>query len=426
EVKKAVLHVYSAVTKETLPVGGTVALLTSSVSRLRSLVSCQLGLPVSAFRLSTQNGQELYDCNLLSDYAVEAGDTLHMDTWDGWTEFLRACFQGHKCRVQCQLSEEKAVLRFQKRVALYVAATHGHLELASWLLDNGMQAQEPVGVHPYRVWCYEMDHQDYLKCPIHAAVEAGQLLVLKMFLSRNVLNLACGQNLLRIAIHHRHMDCVSYLVSKLYSVVTFPGFVVSVWLYVQIKRWIHKAKRGPLACGLPNRGPFRSTVGDTLLVDGFSLSGMSTALRGPMLKGCSRVKHSSCGFHALTSAAASPSCPSHRPAVLGSQRASVQLPQLLPPTTNKRRQKGTEGNNGYGRKTWKEILAAENTDRRIGEWKTRVPLPHSSQDTSPRPLFVYPMCPNSSKILSTSLESFTRLSGRTPRENAIYCLAMAR
>lgn len=67
------LHVFSAVTKETLPIMGTACLLASSISKLRSLVSLMLGLPVSAFTLSTQNGAELYDCNLLSHYAVEAG-----------------------------------------------------------------------------------------------------------------------------------------------------------------------------------------------------------------------------------------------------------------------------------------------------------------------------------------------------------------
>lgn len=67
------LHVFSTVTKETLPIMGTACLLATSVAKLRSLVSLLIGLPVSAFTLSTQSGTELYDCNLLSHYAVEAG-----------------------------------------------------------------------------------------------------------------------------------------------------------------------------------------------------------------------------------------------------------------------------------------------------------------------------------------------------------------
>ncbi|KAB5559224.1 hypothetical protein PHYPO_G00026530 [Pangasianodon hypophthalmus] len=424
EVSKAVLHVFSAVTKKTLPIMGTACLLDSSVSKLRSLVSLLLGLPVSAFTLSTHSGAELYDCNLLSYYAVEAGDTLCLDTWDGWTEFLRDSLEGHKNKVQCHFSEDKPILRFQKHLALYVAAAHGHLEMASWLLDNGVQAHEPVGVHPSRVWCYETDHPEALKCPVHAAVEAGQLHILKMFLSRNILNLACrdpsNRNLLQIAIYHQRKKCVSHLVSKLYTMVTFRGFTLSTWIYVQIKIWIIKAKRGLKTSVPANRGPFRSRVGDTLLIDGFSLSRMSSVPRGSVFKGCTWVNKSSCGFQALTSQFTGSSCPCHHPAVLSSQNASERLPQLLPLAPNKRTGKKTKGNNGCGRKKPKEILVAENTDHKLCEWSSRVPLPHTFRDTGPRPLFIHSN-PKSEKILC----SFTHLCGRTPRENAIYCLAIA-
>uniref|UniRef100_A0A8C1CDN4 ATP-dependent DNA helicase RecQ zinc-binding domain-containing protein n=1 Tax=Cyprinus carpio carpio TaxID=630221 RepID=A0A8C1CDN4_CYPCA len=70
---KAILHVFSAITKETLPIMGTVTLLRSFVSKLKSVVSLQLGIPVSSFRLSTGSHLHLYDCDLLSDYAVQAG-----------------------------------------------------------------------------------------------------------------------------------------------------------------------------------------------------------------------------------------------------------------------------------------------------------------------------------------------------------------
>lgn len=320
--------------------------------------------------------------------------------------------------------------RFQKRLALYVAAAHGHLEMATWLLDNGVQAHEPVGVHPSRVWCYETDHPESLKCPVHAAVEAGQLLILKMFLSRNILNLACrdtsNRNLLQIAIVHQHKKCVSHLVSKLYTRVTFRGFALSTWIYVQIKIWIIKAKRGLLKTSVTaNSGPFRSRVEDTLLIDGFSLSRMSSVLRGSVFKGCTRVNKSSCEFQALTSQLTDLSCPCHHPAVLSSQNASERLPQLLPLAPNKRRGKKTKGNKGCGRKKPKEILVAENTDHKLDEWSSKVPLPHTVQDTGPRPLFIHSN-PKSEKILCSSLESFTNLCGRTPRQNAIYCLATAR
>ncbi|GAA6110879.1 protein ANKUB1 [Tachysurus ichikawai] len=141
EVSKAVLHVFSAVTKETLPIMGIACLLATSVSKIRSLVFLLLGLPASAFTLSTQSGAELYDCNL-----------------------------------------DEPVLRFQKRLALYAVAAVGHLEMAIWLPDSDAQAHKLVGVHPSRVWCYETDHPEFLKCPVHAALETGQLHILQMVL----------------------------------------------------------------------------------------------------------------------------------------------------------------------------------------------------------------------------------------------------
>lgn len=298
--------------------------------------------------------------------------------------------------------------------------------MASWLLDNGVQAHEPVGVHPSRVWCYETDHPESLKCPVHAAVEAGQLLILKMFLSRNILNLACRdpskRNLLQIAIHHQHKKCISHLVSKLYTMVTFHGFALSTWIYVQIKLWIIKAKRGLLKA---NRGPFRSRVGDTLLIDGFSLSRMSSVPRGSVFKGCTWVKKSSCEFQALTSQHTVSSCPCHHPAVVSSQNASEGQPQLLPLASSKMTGKKTKGNKGCGRKKPEEILVAENTDHKLSEWSSRVPLPHTFQDTGPRLLLIHSI-PKSGKRLCSSLEFFTCLCGCTPRENAIYCLAVAR
>ncbi|XP_031671991.1 protein ANKUB1-like [Oncorhynchus kisutch] len=98
--REPVVRVFSAVTGETLSVSGTVFLLSTSVARLMTLVSQQCGLPVSSFRLSSPTGLQLYDCNRLHDYAIDLGATLRLDTWDGWAEFLRGCFLGHRLTVQ--------------------------------------------------------------------------------------------------------------------------------------------------------------------------------------------------------------------------------------------------------------------------------------------------------------------------------------
>lgn len=77
------MHVFNAVTGETLPVTGSEAPLQMSVARLKTVVSVQSCLPVSTFRLSTSSGVELYDCNQLQDYAIEVGTmgflSVHID-----------------------------------------------------------------------------------------------------------------------------------------------------------------------------------------------------------------------------------------------------------------------------------------------------------------------------------------------------------
>lgn len=174
--------------------------------------------------------------------------------------------------------------------------------------------------------------------------------------------------------------------SKLYTRVSFCSFTLSTRIYVQIKIWMIKSKRGLLKT---RRGPFRNRVGDTLLIDGFSLSRMSSVPRGSVFKGCTWVNKSSCGFQALTSQLTGSSCPCHHPAVLESQNASEQLPQLLPFSPNKRTWKKTKGNNGYGRKKPKEILVAENTDQKHYERSSTVPLPDTFRDPGHRAIFIH-------------------------------------
>ncbi|KAI7790954.1 putative protein ANKUB1 [Triplophysa rosa] len=356
EVQKVVLRVFSAITKETFPLSGAVIVLSScSVSTLMSLVSLKLGVPVSAFRLFTVTRCPLYDCNLLCDYHLTPGDT-HLETWNGWNEFLRACLRGHKHTLQLHLFQEKPILRFQKRVALYIAAAHRHLDMASWLMDTGVKAEDFVGVHPYRMWCYKTEHLDSLKCPVHAAAEAGQLLILKLFISRSAENLTCrdpsDQNVLRIAIKHRHRECVTYLVSKLCTTLNFSGCSLPMNIYLQIKLWIRKARR--------RQSPFVSRIGDAVQVDGVPMKKTSLHPRCRAVRGCVEVKRSPCGFE-MTSPFVGSSCLSHHPAASPSHNASVKLPQLHPPHTpkSKRREQNVTRSRACGRKSPEEILPAE-------------------------------------------------------------------
>ncbi|KAL4630780.1 protein ANKUB1 [Arapaima gigas] len=419
EEMQPILRVFCAATKETLPVMGDVFLLSASVSKLKSEVSLQCGLPVSVFRLTTPLGLELYNCNQLNDYAIHLGDTLRLDVWDGWAEFLKGCLMGHKHTVQRYLSEEEPVLRFQQRVALYVAAYFGHLDLASWLLERGVRAEEPVGAHPYREWCWETEHPELSKCPIHAAAEAGRLLILKIFLTSNVLSLDCrdpsGRTSLQVALQHRHKDCVRYLVTKLWSRVCFPGVAFSMWVYIQIKRWVHKAQRK--ASSTPSqalRVPFRTRVGDIVLVDGFSAPLMTSKLKSKVTK--EEIMRASQTIQDLVTArdAGRSSLPLTG---LPSHAAPVRLPRLHPAVTN-----GCKCRQGGRRQ--QEVPSVGSRDQNKNVSQSKISLPPISQDANPWPRFSY-TSPKVSLILSSSIESFSRCSGRTPRENAIYCLSLA-
>uniref|UniRef100_A0ACB8FAF5 Protein ankub1 n=1 Tax=Sphaerodactylus townsendi TaxID=933632 RepID=A0ACB8FAF5_9SAUR len=191
EEDKPVLYVYNTVTHEKVPIMGKIYLLSAKVSQLKTMVTLKCGFPNSIYCLRTPEGREMYDCNILSDYQLDIGTSLHLDVWDGWKEFLTGCLLGNKHKVQHYLSKEKPVVNYQKRVALYLAAFCGHLQLSAWLLKQGARPTEAVGVHPYREWCQDSRHPDVAKCPVHAAAEAGQLMMLKAFVNYSILCLEC-------------------------------------------------------------------------------------------------------------------------------------------------------------------------------------------------------------------------------------------
>lgn len=57
---------------------------------------------------------ETWQTLLMSDCFT--GVTLHLETWNGWIEFLRACLRGHKHTFQLHLFQEKPVLRSDNTV----------------------------------------------------------------------------------------------------------------------------------------------------------------------------------------------------------------------------------------------------------------------------------------------------------------------
>ncbi|XP_075056652.1 protein ANKUB1 [Mixophyes fleayi] len=409
EEEKPALYVYNAVTMEKVQIMGNFHLLAETVSRLKSLVSLKCGFPVSVFCLKTLEGKEMYDCNTMSDYKLDLGVTLRMDVWDGWKELLSACVLGHKQNVQHYLSRRKPILRYQQRVTLYIAAYMGHLELAEWLTKKGARADEAVGVHPYREWCCETGHPDIGKCAIHAAAENGQLLLIKAFVAHNVLCLECqnplGQTPLKVCILHGHKDCVLYLIMKMWSVVSFPKIHLPMSVYIKVKKWQLRAQKQIFK--VKKWAPdFKTKVGDPFVVDGFTEPKMtSRGLHGlyqdkwKKVMGKSQTDSSQAFVNAVLTLKNSATKISRFP--------SVKQTAVYP--FKKRREAG-----------WKSV---DDNETLKNNWKAQIPLPPISNTTNNRPRHL--TTPYATFLLNSSLESYTIHSGRTPRQNAIYCLSLA-
>ncbi|KAE8604223.1 hypothetical protein XENTR_v10014627 [Xenopus tropicalis] len=409
EETKPALYVFNAVTKERIGIFGGAYLFTDRVSSLKTLISQKSGYPVSIYTLRTWQGTEMYNCNCLSDYKLDLGASLRMDVWDGWKELLKACVTGHKNNVQRYLAGKQEVLRYQERVALYIAAHFGHLELAQWLLNRGVRADEAVGVHPYREWCHETDHPDVGKCAIHAAAEAGQLLVLKAFIAHNVLCLQCqnpvGQTPLKICTLQGHKDCVLYLVMKTWSLVSFPNISLPMNIYIKVKKWLFVAQKHIWKVK-KRLVEFKTRVGDTLVVDGFTEPNMTS-------RGLHRLHHENGGKETDDSGNKS-LCVSEKhgtnkvshDTMRNGKGQKLKLPPIHQTITNCTRSKDTSLGDTF-----------KNT------WTAHVPLPPLVNAANGRPQNLTD--PHAVIILNSSLKSFSKHSGRTPRENAIYCLGLA-
>ena len=77
-----------------IPVFSPIVFHATRGRHLRALVSRETGMPVGIFRLTTDVGVEIFDCNVLESYGLQVGSTVYLETWDGWNELIRAAISG--------------------------------------------------------------------------------------------------------------------------------------------------------------------------------------------------------------------------------------------------------------------------------------------------------------------------------------------
>ena len=292
---KPTLFIHTMFNNKVLPLFDKINFHHTSVMQFRGMVSRKTGLPVGVFRMvscvknteesdnaeglhsgpiegdvegslpatpqSAPRGKktplvplEMFDCHMLSDYGLGLNSTVKVETWDGWSELLKLCLHGFTTQVMESLSQDEVIARYQMKVALYVAAHFGHVDLAVTLLRSGMRADEPVGDHPMRQWCQaSLRHIDSMKAPVHEATEAGQLGVLRSFVHNNVCNVLAkdgnGLTPLNISLRCRQKPCASFLLTKHWSKVNYTKRVqMPLSIYVKMKRWSDRAKDKVSGC----------------------------------------------------------------------------------------------------------------------------------------------------------------------------------
>lgn len=306
--------------------------------------------------------------------------------------------------------------RFQLRVALYIAASLGHLDLAGWLLEQGTHAEKPVGVHPYRQWCLQTAHRDIRKCAIHVAAERDKLLILKLLVTKNPVTLACrdpaGRDPLKVALLHGHRECVRYLANKLCSAVSLPNMSLPMRVYLQIKRWVNLGQKRAAAKRCQElSAAFKDRVGDLLLVDGFNQPKMSSRSRKAVTKPRRGIKAKALQpFPLVSNLLSMPHFPS-----------KMALPQLH-----------SQRSVNQGGLT--EMREERKQDVKMREDRVLQENSMGGGNLCTGKFLLPPINSNIPGLLHVGAsrnafhipELFPHRCGPTPRENAAYCLAMAR
>lgn len=129
------------------------------VLEFRIWLSRRLGLPLTTFRLKMSANMQpqavdLYDDRLLNDYFAYFADNgeigavtplFYLETWQPWDILIRYAMKGFTTKVVECLSADEFIKQYQMQVILYIAAFHGHTNLADMLITMGARCDRPTG-----------------------------------------------------------------------------------------------------------------------------------------------------------------------------------------------------------------------------------------------------------------------------------------
>jgi hypothetical protein len=200
--------------------------------------------------------------------------------------------------------------------------------------------------------------------------------------------------------------------------VSFLKLSVPMWIYIKIKQWILRAQSHRCHKSQLGRGRVSGAkVGDTVMVDGFTKPKMTS-------KSWYKTEDKSW----QTAQSKLPPCKqqSSRKPVYSlpvSQRDTRKQIFTFPSLVDV---KSFSEVRSHQQDNQKKMSAPARKEKHIkNPYLPQVPLPPVSRVDYAHPLFYCPP-PRADCLLRSLFTSFSEHSGRTPRENAIYCLAVAR
>lgn len=281
---KTYLNVVCSYSNETLRFTEWFDVWETNVGDLKTMITEKTGLHVSVFRLVSPEGKEMYDCHPLKKYSVDYGDSVRLETWNGWSEFLKSATLGQltpTMKHMVSINDDPLVSKYQLRVALFIAAHFNYPQLAAQLIKSGARCDEPVGQHPVREWCNKDVHPDHFKTPVHEAAQHGSLNCLQKFVHHNY---ACilakdghGLTPCNLARRYKKTECFKLLIAEQFRSRSTAGLTLGI--YWRVRKWcerardravvFHKHSPNPLLLAMENRIYKNAVVGQKVQVDGF-------------------------------------------------------------------------------------------------------------------------------------------------------------